>query len=40
MAYLHKSGEMTEFFPDELVKNDGCLTLKVRYEVHLLNHDN
>lgn len=40
MAYLHKSGETTNFYPEDLIKNDSSLTVEVRYEVHLLNHDN
>jgi hypothetical protein len=40
MAYLHRSGELTKFYPEDLIKNDCDLSVKVRYEVHLLNDDN
>lgn len=40
MAYLHKSGETTKFYPEDLIENDSCLSVEVRYEVHLMNRDN
>ena len=40
MSYLHRSGETTKFYPEDLIQNDSCLSVEERYEVHLLNRDN
>ena len=40
MPFLHKSGELTKFYPEDLIENDSALSVKVKYEVHLLNSDN
>lgn len=40
MSYLHRDGELTKFYPEDLIENDRGLSVKVNYEVHLLNSNN
>lgn len=37
MSYLHRNGEITKFYPEDLVKNDCDLSVETEYEFQLLD---